>query len=77
MKMIEGPWLFGKFSGTWLFKDHDLGRTRVIFRYNFQCRLGPANLVLHPLIARVFRRSRHARGWTVSLRGRRDRTSWN
>lgn len=61
MKMIEGPWLFRQFSGSWLFKDHDVGRTHVIFRYNFRCRLGPANLVAHPLIARLFRRDIEAR----------------
>ena len=61
MKMIQGPWLFGKFSGAWLFRDHDVGHTRVTFRYNFQCRLGPANLVLHPVIAHVFRRDIEAR----------------
>ncbi len=61
MKMIEGPWLFRKFSGAWLFKDDGVGRTLVIFRYSFQCRLGPANLVVHPLIARIFRRDIEAR----------------
>ncbi|HEU4370301.1 MAG TPA: SRPBCC family protein [Methylomirabilota bacterium] len=61
MKMIEGPWLFRKFSGTWLFRDDGAGRTRVTFRYNFQCRLGPANLVAHSLIARAFRRDIEAR----------------
>jgi len=34
-KMIAGPWLFRKFSGVWLFKDDDAGRTHVTFRYNF------------------------------------------
>ena len=61
MKMIQGPWIFRKFSGAWLFEDCGVRRTRVIFRYNFQCRLGPANLAVHPLIARVFRRDIEAR----------------
>ena len=61
MKMIAGPWLFRKFSGAWLFRDEGAGRTHVTFRYNFQCRLGPVNLVAHPLIARVFRRDIEAR----------------
>jgi ribosome-associated toxin RatA of RatAB toxin-antitoxin module len=61
MKMIAGPWLFRKFSGAWLFRDDGAGRTHVTFRYNLQCRLGPANLVAHPLIARVFRRDIEAR----------------
>ena len=61
MKMIDGPFFLRKFSGAWLFRVHDLDRTHVTFRYNFQCRLGPANLVVHPLIARVFRRDIEAR----------------
>ena len=61
MKMIDGPFFLRKFSGAWLFREHDLDRTHVTFRYNFQCRLGPANLVVHPLIARVFRRDIEAR----------------
>ena len=56
MKMVEGPWFFEKFSGSWLFRDHGMSGTRVTFRYNFQCRLGPANAIVHPLIARIFRR---------------------
>jgi ribosome-associated toxin RatA of RatAB toxin-antitoxin module len=61
MKIIEGPFFLRKFSGAWLFKERDRGQTQVIFWYSFQCRLGLANLVVHPLIARVFRRDMEAR----------------
>jgi len=35
MKMIDGPFIFSHFSGTWLFDEVDRTTTRVIFKYKF------------------------------------------
>ncbi|HEX8804746.1 MAG TPA: SRPBCC family protein [Acidimicrobiales bacterium] len=35
MRMIDGPWFFGSFSGGWNFAAAGDGRTRATWRYNF------------------------------------------
>lgn len=59
MTMVEGPWVFRRFSGSWVFKALDSKRTDVGFHYNFELRrpLGIANR----LVAARLERTMHAR----------------
>lgn len=57
MTMVRGPWFFRRFAGTWLFKPHPDGGTRVTFRYWFKTR----GRLLDPVIRWVFRRDIRAR----------------
>jgi ribosome-associated toxin RatA of RatAB toxin-antitoxin module len=61
MKMVDGPRVFAKFSGAWLFEAIDERRTRVTFRYNFTCRPRALAWALEPVAARVLRRDMQAR----------------
>ena len=47
--MIKGPWILGRFSGSWRFERVCELRTRVVFTYNLQTR--PA--ILRPIIELV------------------------
>lgn len=61
MKMVAGPRLFAQFSGAWLFKEMDPGRTRVTFKYNFACRPRALAWAIEPVVGRVLRRDMQAR----------------
>lgn len=56
MKMIDGPWFFERFAGTWKFERAAEDRTLVIFRYNFETRWAPLRPVLNAGIRAVFGR---------------------
>lgn len=38
MTMVDGPWIFRRFSGSWIFDAIDPARTRVTFAYNVDLR---------------------------------------
>jgi len=38
MTMVEGPWMFRRFSGAWIFKPLGERRTQVTFNYSFELR---------------------------------------
>jgi len=38
MTMIEGPWMFSRFSGSWVFKPLSSERCSVTFAYSFELR---------------------------------------
>lgn len=38
MTMLEGPWMFRRFSGAWIFKPTGDARTEVTFNYSFELR---------------------------------------
>jgi ribosome-associated toxin RatA of RatAB toxin-antitoxin module len=61
MHMLDGPWFFELFAGTWLFHALPSGGTRVVFRYNFRTRPRLAAVLLDPIIERVFQRDIRAR----------------
>jgi ribosome-associated toxin RatA of RatAB toxin-antitoxin module len=53
MTMEQGPFFFEKFAGTWLFKPHPSGATKVTFRYSFTTRLRRLRPLLDRMIVRV------------------------
>lgn len=61
MRMIDGPELFGQFSGAWLFKPVTPTRTRVVFRYNFTTRPRILARVMAPIVGGVLRRDMEGR----------------
>lgn len=61
MTMVEGPAIFRRFSGAWLFRALAPGRTRVIFRYHFEVRPTWLAPLLDPAIGAVLRRDMRAR----------------
>jgi ribosome-associated toxin RatA of RatAB toxin-antitoxin module len=61
MRMIDGPWIFEMFAGSWLFDATASGATRVLFKYNFRTRPRAAGALFDPVIARIFRRDVRAR----------------
>jgi len=56
MKMIDGPWFFERFAGTWKCERTPDDRTLVTFRYNFETRWPPLRQLLNPGIRTVFGR---------------------
>jgi ribosome-associated toxin RatA of RatAB toxin-antitoxin module len=54
MSMLEGPWLFDKFAGSWIFRPIE-NQTQVTFRYGFTVRPGFGWLAV-PAITRIFSR---------------------
>ncbi|HZE97805.1 MAG TPA: SRPBCC family protein [Planctomycetota bacterium] len=36
MTMLEGPWIFRRFSGSWVFQSLAESRTQVTFSYHFE-----------------------------------------
>lgn len=54
MRMIDGPWVFSRFAGSWVFRASG-ERTEVTFRYGFGVRAG-LGWLLTPAITRVFSR---------------------
>ena len=61
MRMLEGPFFFRHFAGSWRFEDGPDGRTEVVFRYAFETRWRRLRSLLDPLIRLVFRRDLRAR----------------
>ncbi len=61
MTMIEGPAIFRRFSGAWLFRALAPGRTRVIFRYHFAARPTWLAPLIEPVIGALLRRDMAAR----------------
>lgn len=61
MKMIEGPWFFRRFAGSWRFHEHAAQQTTATFRYVFDSRPAWMRAVVDPVIARVFQRDIEAR----------------
>jgi ribosome-associated toxin RatA of RatAB toxin-antitoxin module len=49
MKMVEGPIIFRLFSGAWQFKRLDEAKTKVVFKYHFECRPAWLHGIMHPI----------------------------
>jgi len=50
MTMVQGPWLFGRFSGAWKFRELEGGaRTEVVFSYNFETRPAWLRFLMTPI----------------------------
>ena len=56
MRMLEGPFFFLQFAGSWRFEAVSDTGTEVVFRYAFQTRWAWLRWLLDPVIRRVFRR---------------------
>jgi ribosome-associated toxin RatA of RatAB toxin-antitoxin module len=56
MTMVEGPRVFGQFSGAWKFKELGSARTEVTFSYNFSTRPVLLRAVMEPVVKRVLQR---------------------
>ncbi len=54
MTMVEGPWIFRRFSGSWIFEALDPSRTRVTFAYHVELRW-PLALVDGMMVRRLER----------------------
>jgi uncharacterized protein YndB with AHSA1/START domain len=54
MTMLDGPWFFTKFAGSWIFRSNG-NRTEVTFRYGFAVHRG-LGWLLTSAVARVFSR---------------------
>lgn len=54
MKMLQGPWFFTRFAGSWNFRERD-GSTEVTFRYAFHTRPSSLAWILVPIFAREIR----------------------
>lgn len=61
MKMVEGPWFFRRFAGSWRFAEKEPGRTTAVFRYAFETRPAWLRVVVDPVIEKVFARDIEAR----------------
>jgi len=81
MTMEQGPFFFETFAGTWLFKPHPSGATRVTFRYAFTTRWRRLRPLLDPVIGRVLHRDIRARlrglKWGAEESGLLDRLVQN
>lgn len=38
MKMVQGPWFFRTFSGSWHFREVGPGELEIVYRYRYDCR---------------------------------------
>jgi Polyketide cyclase / dehydrase and lipid transport len=56
MTMQQGPVFFQNFAGTWRFKPHPSGGTKVTFRYSFTTRWRPLRPLVDPVIGQVLHR---------------------
>jgi ribosome-associated toxin RatA of RatAB toxin-antitoxin module len=57
MTMVSGPWMFGRFSGAWKFRELDGAKgTEVVFSYNFETRPVWLSWLMTPLARRVLQR---------------------
>ena len=54
MTMVDGPWIFRRFSGSWIFEALDASRTRLTFAYHVELRW-PLSLADGPMIRRLER----------------------
>lgn len=61
MKMIEGPFFFGNFAGTWRFIALPGKRTLVKFHYHFKSRWPWLRFVIDPIIRFVLKRDVNTR----------------
>ena len=61
MQMLEGPWFFEKFAGTWRFRPLEAERSQVIFRYSFTTRWPRLRPLLDPIITKLFSHDIRAR----------------
>jgi ribosome-associated toxin RatA of RatAB toxin-antitoxin module len=61
MKMIQGPFFFRLFAGSWRFEPKENGEGEVTFRYHFQTRWPWLGWLLNPIIGWVFQRDIRAR----------------
>lgn len=59
MTMTDGPFYFRRFSGAWIFKALDAGRTEVTFNYSFELRWGLG--LVDGFVARRLERTMNAR----------------
>ncbi len=53
VRMTKGPWIFGKFAGSWIYEAIDERTTRVVFRYHVEARI-PAGRLGDAVLARIF-----------------------
>ncbi len=61
MVMTDGPWIFSRFSGSWVFKALSERRTHVVFRYNFALRFGMVSAISDPIVSRILSSDMQAR----------------
>jgi len=61
VKMTRGPWLIGRFAGSWRFEEVAPGQTRVGFRYYLRARPKWLSWLLTPVLAWVFARDTRKR----------------
>src|SRR5262249_49419210 len=61
MRMLEGPFFFRHFAGSWRFEGRPDGRTEVVFRYAFETRWRRLRFLLDPPARLVFRPGRRGR----------------
>ncbi|MBX9401269.1 SRPBCC family protein [Lysobacter sp. BMK333-48F3] len=54
--MLDGPWFLEKFAGSWIFREIDVRRTEVRFRYSLRTRPRWLGWIVEPLAARYFDR---------------------
>jgi ribosome-associated toxin RatA of RatAB toxin-antitoxin module len=57
MTMVQGPWMFARFSGAWKFRELEGGKgTEVVFSYNFETRPALLRWIMTPMARRVLQR---------------------
>jgi ribosome-associated toxin RatA of RatAB toxin-antitoxin module len=61
MKMVQGPFFFRRFAGSWRFETHDSDAVAVTFRYVFETRIRWLAWLVDPVIRWVFHRDILAR----------------
>jgi hypothetical protein len=61
VKMTRGPWLIGRFAGSWRFEEVAPRQTRVVFGYHLRARPAWLSWLLTPILARVFARDTRRR----------------
>jgi len=61
VKMVQGPFFFDQFGGTWSFAPADGQQTRATFRYSFRTRWPILRPLVDPVIRLVFSREIQAR----------------
>ena len=54
VKMTSGPWMFGAFAGSWIYRELPTGGTEVTFRYSMALRSRVLGAQGDAALARVF-----------------------
>jgi len=56
VKMVQGPYIFNSFAGSWNFHEINPQRTRVVFSYSMKARPRWLSWLLTPAVVCVFQR---------------------